>query len=233
MILRDGAAALRRRVARHWRPRRRAQSLAGIDFVIVDVETTGWSPGDAQITEIGAIRLAGGGPGAEFSALVNPGQAIPADIAALTGISDDMVALAPPVAAVLPSFLDFTTGFVLAAHNAPFDVGFLASACAGSALTWPAFTVLDTAALARGVLGPDEVPNYKLSTLAAYFDVRALPSHRALADARATAEVLSALLARLAAAGGSTLADVLATARAGEAMARAAHDLAQAERPAA
>jgi DNA polymerase III subunit epsilon len=175
----------------------RLRPLGSLDFVVVDVETTGWSPDSAQITEIGAVRVRGGRTDAEFTALVNPGQLIPADIAELTGISDAMVAGAPPAAAVLPSFLGFARGCVLAAHNAPFDVGFLAAACAGGGLRWPHPPVLDTVTLARLVLGPDEVPNRKLSTLAGFFGAPDQPRHRALADARATAEVLAGLLGRL------------------------------------
>ena len=83
------------------------------------------------------------------------------------------------------------------AHNAPFDVGFLRAACAECGLTWPHFTVLDTVMLARQLMDPDEVPDCKLGTLAGYFRARTAPSHRALADARATADVLGWLIRRL------------------------------------
>jgi DNA polymerase III subunit epsilon len=182
--------------------------LAGLDIVIVDVETTGWLPEQAMITEIGAVRVGWGAPRAEFAALVNPGNAIPPDIAALTGITDEMVGQAPPIAAVIPGFLAFARGCVLAAHNAPFDIGFLAAACRHSGLPWPAFAVLDTAALARTVLGGAEVPNCRLATLAEFFGSRTQPCHRALPDARATADVLQGLFGRLAGAGVLTLAGV-------------------------
>lgn len=180
------------------------------DFVIVDVETTGWQPEGAGITEIAAVLVARGRPRAEFSALVNPGHPIPADIVALTGITDAMVSQAPPVGAVLPGFLAFARGCVLTAHNAPFDVGFLTAACAGCRIAWPDFPVLDTAALARSVLGETEVPDCKLATLASFFHARTRPCHRALADARATADVLQGLLARLADLGVHTLAEISA-----------------------
>ena len=185
-----------------------ATAFDGIDFAIVDVETTGWSPEEATITEIGAVRVSGGRVRQEFTALVNPGQAIPPDIAALTGISNAMVALAPPIDAVLPSFLDFARGCVLTAHNAPFDIGFLSAACGACGVPWPACQVIDTVVLAGEVLGEDEVPNRKLSTLASFFGARTVPCHRALADALATADVLAALLRRLAASGVRTLAEL-------------------------
>jgi DNA polymerase-3 subunit epsilon len=184
-------------------------------FVIVDVETTGWLPADAGITEIAAVRIGGGQPRAEFSALVNPGHPIPADIVALTGITDAMVSQAPPIGAVLPGFLAFASGCVLTAHNAPFDIGFLTTACGASDIAWPDFPVLDTAALARSVLGEAEVPDCKLATLASFFGAGTEPRHRALDDARATADVLQALLARLARIGVHTLAEISAWAEAG------------------
>jgi DNA polymerase III subunit epsilon len=187
-----------------------AGSLARTDFVIVDVETTGWLPEQDRITEIGAVRIGNGRPPAEFSVLVNPGHAIPADIVALTGITDAMVGQAPPIAAALPAFLAFARGCVLTAHNAPFDVGFLSAACEGCRIPWPDFQVVDTAALARAVLGEAEVPDCKLATLASFFQARTRPCHRALADAKATADVLECLLARLAARGVRTLAEISA-----------------------
>lgn len=169
--------------------------LAARQVVIVDVETTGWRPQESAIAEIGAVRIGRGEPELEFSALVSPGVPVPAAITELTGITDAMLAHSPPVSAVLPGFLAFASGCILAAHNAPFDLGFLSAACAASALDWPAFAVLDTAELARSVLPAGAVPDHKLATLARFFATSARPAHRALADARATAEVLAGLLA--------------------------------------
>jgi DNA polymerase-3 subunit epsilon len=163
-------------------------------FVVVDVETTGWDPAQAAITEIGAVRLRGGQVTGEFSALVNPGDPIPPDITALTGISDGLVSQAPPITAVLPRFLGFARGCVLAAHNAPFDLSFLTAACRACGIGWPGFAVLDTAMLARLVLDPVQVPDRKLVTLAEYFAAGTVPCHRALDDAKATTDVLLGLL---------------------------------------
>ena len=172
--------------------------LHGADFVVVDLETTGWLADAASITEIGAIRLSGGRPVAEFSALVNPGSPIPPDITTLTGITDAMVSQAPPIEQVLPRFLQFAAGGVLAAHNAPFDIGFLTAACHGAGIPWPACAVIDTAMLARLVLGPADVPDHKLATLSGHFATTTGPCHRALDDAKATADVLTGLLQLLA-----------------------------------
>jgi DNA polymerase III epsilon subunit family exonuclease len=168
------------------------------DLVVVDVETTGWLADEAGITEIGAVRLSPGQPAAEFSALVNPGRPIPANITDLTGITDEMVAGAPAIAEILPKFLDFAAGGVIVAHNAPFDLAFLAAACEQCGIAWPSRAVVDTAVLSRLVLGSGDVPDHRLATLSCHFDVRTGPCHRALADARATAAVLRGLLRLLA-----------------------------------
>ena len=171
--------------------------LAELEFAVIDLETTGWSPEAAAITEIAAVRVRGGRRQGEFASLVNPGVSVPPNIEDLTGISDWMLAAAPRVAAVLPGLLNFAEGCVLVAHNAPFDVGFLVAACGACGLAWPGFTVLDTVMLARRVMDPDEVPDCKLGTLAGFFRARTSPNHRALADARATADVLGWLIRRL------------------------------------
>jgi DNA polymerase-3 subunit epsilon len=184
-----------------------AVDLRQTTFVVVDLETTGGAP-DARgrgsgagrnggITEIGAVRVRGGEPLGELSTLVNPGSAIPPFITVLTGITGAMVAPAPPIEEVLPSFLEFLGTAVLVAHNAPYDVGFLKAACAQFGYRWPNPRVLDTVALARQALVRDEVPNRRLATLAAYFHTPNQPTHRALADARATVDVLHALIGRL------------------------------------
>jgi DNA polymerase-3 subunit epsilon len=149
------------------------------------------------ITEIGAVRVCGGEVLGEFQTLVHPGQPITPYVSVLTGITDAMVATAPSITAVLPAFLEFARGSVLVAHNAPFDVGFLRAAAEEQQLSWPAFAVVDTALLARRVLTRDEVSNCKLATLAQFFAAATRPNHRALSDARATVDVLHALIARL------------------------------------
>jgi DNA polymerase III subunit epsilon len=187
----------------------RAATLFATTFVIVDLETTGGAPDGRGITEIGAVKVRGGERLGEFATLVNPGERIPAFITVLTGITEAMVAPAPPIESVLPSFLEFAAGAVWVAHNAPFDTGFLKAACAMFGYPWPKPLVLDTAALARRALVPDEVPNHRLVTLAQYFKTAHRPCHRALDDARATVDVLHALIARLGGHKVFTLGDTL------------------------
>lgn len=184
--------------------------LAQTEFVVVDLETTGGSPANAAITELAAVRTR---PGSgqpqpaeqEFATLVNPGRAIPPHVAMLTGITDALVTTAPRIEDVLPSFIEFAAGAVLVAHNAPFDIGFLAAACSAHNVPWPRLPTLDTAALARQLLTTDEVHDCRLGTLAGFFGAATRPNHRALDDARATTAVLHGLMGRLAERGVHTL----------------------------
>jgi DNA polymerase III subunit epsilon len=171
--------------------------LHQVTFVVVDLETTGGSPADCEITEIGAVKVCGGEVLGEYQTLVNPGGPIPPFISVLTGITDSMVGTAPQIRAALPAFLEFARGAVLVAHNARFDVSFLKAACLRSGVPWPGFAVLDTVHLARQVLPRDEVPNHKLASLARLFGSPVSPDHRALTDARATVHVLHALIGRV------------------------------------
>lgn len=182
--------------------------LSEVTFVVVDLETTGGSPRDCGITEIGAVKVRGGEELGELQTFVDPGEPIPAFIQSLTGITDAMVAGAPRTGEAVTSFLEFAKGAVLVAHNAGFDIGFLKAACAAHDLRWPSPTVLDTVRLARQVVGRDEVRNHKLATLAAYFGAGTSPDHRALHDARATVDVLHGIIGRLGSVGVDTLEEL-------------------------
>jgi len=184
--------------------------LHEVTFVVVDLETTGGSPAEDAITEIGAVKVCGGQVRGEFATLIDPGRPIPPFISVLTGITDAMVVAAPKLPQVLPAFLEFIRGATLVAHNAPFDLGFLRAACAEYGYPPPANPVVDTADLARRMLTRDETPDCKLATLARYFRSATEPCHRALADARATVDVLHGLLERAGALGVHTLEELRA-----------------------
>lgn len=167
-------------------------------FVVLDLETTGLSPERAAILEIGAVRVRGGVVEAEFDELIDPGRPIDPRITRLTGIGDADVAGRPQIGTVLPRFLDFARGATWVAHNAPFDLGFLRANAAELGLAWPAPPVVDTLRLARDLIDRGEVGSYRLGALAAHVGAAHRPSHRALADARATVAVLHHLIERLA-----------------------------------
>ena len=183
--------------------------LRDLTFCVVDLETTGASAAQgSMITEIGAVKVRGGEVLGEFQTLVNPHAEIPPFIAVLTGITNSMVASAPPIEQALPTFLEFARGSVLVAHNAPFDVGFLQHFSRELGHAWPGFEVVDTARLARRVVTRDDAPNCKLSSLAAAFGSSTTPNHRALSDARATVDVLHGLFERLGSLGVHTLEEL-------------------------
>jgi DNA polymerase-3 subunit epsilon len=181
--------------------------LSETTFCVVDLETTGGAETD-RITEFGAVKVRGGEVLGEFQTLVNPHTHIPPLVAVLTGITNQMVAAAPPIDRVLPAFLEFAGGSVLVAHNARFDVGFLRRNCAELGYPWPRFGVLDTVALARCILLRDEVPDCRLATLARHFRASVTPDHRALTDARATVDVLHGLIERVGNLGVGTYEDL-------------------------
>jgi DNA polymerase-3 subunit epsilon len=183
--------------------------LRDLTFCVVDLETTGAAVSQgAMITEIGAVKVRAGEVLGEFQTLVNPHAEIPPFIAVLTGITNSMVANAPPIEVALPSFLEFARGSVLVAHNAPFDVGFLQHFARRLGHPWPAFDVIDTARLARRVVTRDDAPNCKLSSLAVAFGSTTTPNHRALSDARATVDVLHGMFERLGSQGVHTLEEL-------------------------
>ncbi|BBL80696.1 hypothetical protein RxyAA322_25500 [Rubrobacter xylanophilus] len=180
-------------------------SLHEAPYVVFDLETTGSSAREGGITELGALKLVRGRVVDRFCTLVYPGRPIEPFVARLTGITDEMVAGAPPAAEVIPRFEEFAEGSVLVAHNASFDCSFVAAARGGCPLPNP---VLDTLRLAR-LLVPG-LRRYRLSALAAHFGVRQAPNHRALADAAATAGVFLHLVRLLRAAGVGSVGEALA-----------------------
>ena len=186
-----------------WKDQRR--DLSDVVFTVVDLETTGATPGSSKITEIGAVRVVGGEQTDAFSQLVNPGVHISAMITGITGIDDAMVADAPPIEEALPRFVEFSAGSVLVAHNARFDLGFLDYELGKLVrCTFPR-PALDTLRLARK-LCPQQ--RCSLSALAYRFDTRVKPEHRALQDAQATAELLVLFLSWLQEQGMTTLEEV-------------------------
>ncbi|MFO7300503.1 MAG: DEDD exonuclease domain-containing protein [Actinomycetes bacterium] len=187
--------------------------LYDVTFCVFDIETTGGSPADSAITEIGAVKYRGGEEIGSFQTLVDPGMPIPPFITVLTGITHAMVYGAPRIDTVLPAFLEFAGDAVLVGHNIRFDLSFIGAEALRLGYQPPRNPTLDTVALARRLLG-SEIRNMRLGTLAAYFRSPVEPVHRALEDARATAHVLHSLLERAGTIGVTNLDDLLALPRA-------------------
>jgi DNA polymerase III subunit epsilon len=169
--------------------------LSMVTFCVIDIETTGASANFCAITEVAAARYEGGRCTGTFQTLINPGTVIPPEIVYLTGITQAMVLPAPRIEQVLQALLDFVRDAVIVGHNVRFDLSFLNMALIKN--HYPAFTnrVVDTCRLARRLVRA-EVANCRLGTLSAHFGFANQPTHRALDDVRATADLLHLLLER-------------------------------------
>jgi len=184
-----------------------ALALEEATYVVVDLETTGLSPGRSRICEIGAVRVARLEEAGTFELLVNPGERLPAAIAALTGLADGELRRAPGAASAVGRFLAFAGDAVLVAHNARFDLAFLdreVERLTGRRLAAP---VVDTVWLARRLLA-GRTSRCSLAALAHFFGTDARPCHRALPDAQATAEILLALIGLAQERGARTVAEL-------------------------
>jgi DNA polymerase III epsilon subunit family exonuclease len=201
-------ARLQRRAARHPRATPDGWAVMPLEearFCVIDLETTGTGQwGEDEILEVGAVRLSGGELGLELSTLVQPAGSISPAAQRIHHIAPAMVSDAPPIAAVLPSLLEACRDCVLVFHNAPFDLGFLQRALAGAdrePLTHP---VVDTLVVARQLLGG----RCGLGELGRRLGLPAPHLHRALADARLTAQLLLVLTGCLRAAGARVVGDI-------------------------
>lgn len=162
------------------------------NFIVIDFETTGLSANSNRITEVGLVHVSGGKIIDEYSSLVNPGQFIPSYITDLTGITNEMVYDKPPFEDVLPKIKEYLTGntdyTILAGHNVAFDYKFLkvsAERVTGEKLELP---TLCTCRLARRL--NKSLLSKSLYSLSRHFKIKVKRRHRALDDAKATAEIL-------------------------------------------
>ncbi len=179
--------------------------LLSDETVVFDIETTGFSPVNDRIIEIGAVKVREGKITERFSAFVNPGKPIPFRIEQLTGINDAMVLDAPGIEEVLPRFLDFCGDAVLAAHNAGFDMSFIKENVRRAGIL-KEFTYLDTMGIARLLL-PGQA-KHTLDAVAKTLHISLENHHRAVDDAECTAEMYQAFLKMLAERGIKSLAQL-------------------------
>ena len=163
-------------------------------FVVFDIETTGFSPVKNKIIEIGAVKIEKGEITDHFSVFVNPKVPIPYEITKLTGIQDSMVLDAESIEEVLPKFLDFCQGAVLVAHNANFDMSFILENCKRQGFSTE-YTYVDTLGLAR-VLLPAQ-GKHTLDAVCKTLKISLENHHRAVDDAKATAEIFLRFIAML------------------------------------
>lgn len=167
--------------------------LARLPFIILDLETTGFAPPAARITEIAVIAL-----GAEredtFQTLINPQIPIPKEITDITGISNAMVRDQPVISEVLPVLDKIFENGIFVSHNVPFDSSFLDYAYRtnlGRPLEMPALCTLK---LARKMLN---LCSNKLSSVASHFGIEMKEMHRAMCDTVAVKDILRCFLSNL------------------------------------
>lgn len=159
-----------------------------VEFVIIDVETTGQSAYQGRITEIGMVKVVDGEIVDEYSTLINPQTFIPPFITAFTGITNEMVALAPVFDEVKGRIKSFLGTNVFVAHNVNFDYSFLNASFLRSGYEEIKNEKLCTVRLARRLLPTTK--SKSLESLIQYYNIPVKNRHRALDDARATAIIL-------------------------------------------
>ncbi|MET0968558.1 MAG: exonuclease domain-containing protein [Tardiphaga sp.] len=163
------------------------------DYVVVDIETTGgWASSD-RITEIGAVKIRNHRVIGEWHSLLDPQRSIPARIVQLTGITNEMVRGAPRFAEIADSFMAFMGDGIFAAHNVNFDYGFISNEYGRLERRFRFPKVCTCAGMRRRFPGQK---SYSLGNLCRTYNIDLKDHHRALCDARATAQLLNLMNAK-------------------------------------
>lgn len=175
-------------------------SLHDTVFTVFDVETTGLSAESNRMTEIGIVKMRGGEIIDEYETLMNPGEFVPPYITQLTGITNEMVHKKPPFEELAQGILDFIKGGdtvfpVLGGHNVRFDYSFLNASLIRAGYNKLDYPALCTARLARRL--SRALPSKSLDSLKRHFGIHAKRKHRAIDDARATAQILAIFIDQL------------------------------------
>ncbi len=153
------------------------------DYVVFDLETTGFDPKICQIIEIGALKYRNNELVDELSILVNPNCPIPLVITAITGIDNELVKDSMTIQEALPRFINFIEDLPLVAHNSCFDLSFIEENIVRLNLPMITNTNIDTVYLSRKYI--KDVYNHKLETLKDYFHLN-YSSHRSTQDCLTT-----------------------------------------------
>jgi DNA polymerase-3 subunit alpha (Gram-positive type) len=160
------------------------------EYVCVDLETTGLSPKENEIIEIGAVRVINNEVVEVFSELIRPSVSIPSRITMITGISNSMVKNKDDITKVLPRFIKFLGGLPIIAHNINFDYGFLLEKASKQKITLDCMGV-DTLRIARGLM--QELSSKSLASLCEHYNVINANAHRASDDAIATVKIFECM----------------------------------------
>ncbi len=166
-------------------------------WIAFDTETTGLWAVSNRLVELAAVRFSlDKGRIDSFQELINPGRKIPDEVIRIHGITDDMVVGSDPAEAVLGRFLDFCTpDDILIAHNARFDISFMACELDRATMTFADNLILDTVDIARRYC-PGQ-PSYSLLSLSRGFGLAQAQEHRALGDAILVQNLFTHMLPQL------------------------------------
>lgn len=162
------------------------------NYVVIDLEMTGLNPKTDKILELAAIRMRKGKEAAVFSQLVNPQISISEKITELTGITNEEAAMGAPLDETVNAFLEFLGEDVLVGQNVIFDYSFLKQWAVNHKIQLEKQAV-DTLKLARIFLPVEQKKD--LESLCAYFEISRVHAHRALDDARETAQIFEKMKA--------------------------------------
>lgn len=152
-----------------------------MDYVALDLETTGLNPKRDRIIEIGAIRVENGKETGEFSTYINPGRRLDERVSELTGIGDEDLKDAPKIETVLPKLMEFAGDLPILGHSILFDYSFVKHEAVNAGLSFEREGI-DTLRISRAC--HPELESKRLLDMCTYYGI-ALEAHRALNDARA------------------------------------------------
>ena len=186
--------------------------LTELPAAVLDFETTGLRVADGHaVIEVGVVHVDGLSVCTDevLSSLVDPGRAISEGSRDVHGIGDDELVGQPSFAQILPSLLHMLEGRVVVAHNVGFDLGFLRVEMERLGQEAPSFPTVDTVLLARTAY-PGHDGGYGLDQVTGLADLEVSPGwrHRALGDARVTAEVYCRMMRSMTERGIETLCDL-------------------------
>lgn len=188
--------------------KQKGKSLVGFpdEYVVVDTETTGLSPGIDSIIEFGAVRYKNHEVIDTFSTLVKPDsfysersnnriEYVSPFITSLTHITNEMLETAPVMKEVLPEFLSFVKDSYIVGHNVNFDVNFIYDTSIKYGYQPFNNSFIDTLRLSKMLL--PRLPHHRLQDLALLYDVDYSHAHRAIEDVYITEEVYKGLYAEM------------------------------------
>lgn len=159
------------------------------NFVALDIETTGLDPQKDEITEIAAVRFEDGLVTDQLKIYVKIDRPIPDKIKKITGITDELLNIKGiNLTDALNEVIKFIGIEPIVCHNADFDMGFLKEKSCINNLHFPNNQVFDTCKLSRKLI--KNVKNFKLQTLAEFYQIPMASNHEALTDARTAGELL-------------------------------------------